>query len=73
MIKTYQNIGGNSGVAFYEAGPDYIEVWFQGSPRSYRYSYGKAGPANVEAMKVLAQNGNGLNSFINRNVKFLYD
>ena len=33
----------------------------------------KAGKFHVEKMKVLAKNGDGLNSYIMRNVKKLYD
>jgi hypothetical protein len=69
----YRDIDGDSGVLAYDPGPDYIRVQFKNTSRIYCYSYQKAGKANVETMKELARNGNGLNSFINRNVKYLYD
>jgi len=36
----------------------------------YHYSYVSAGQSNVEQMKKLAHQGEGLNSFINTHVKF---
>ena len=61
-METYQNVNGNSGIAGYA---DTESV--------YRYSYESAGLKNVEEMKRLAVQGHGLNSFINRRVKYLYE
>ncbi len=72
-MERYRNSGGGSGVNSYEIGSDYIRVKFDGTSRIYTYSYGKAGRNHVEKMKVLAQSGSGLNSYINTHVKFLYD
>lgn len=72
-MERYRNSGGDSGVSSFEIGTDYITVKFSGSFRSYRYSYRKAGQHHVEIMKRLAISGNGLNSYINRYVKKLYD
>ena len=72
-MERYRNSGGDSGVSSYEIGADYIKVKFSGTPRTYTYSYRKAGSSHVENMKKLAQSGNGLNSYINRYVKNLYD
>ncbi|MCL2311779.1 MAG: hypothetical protein FWC41_04725 [Firmicutes bacterium] len=72
-MEKYSNIGRDSGVSAYEIGTDYIKVKFSGTGRTYTYSYRKAGDHHVENMKKLAQSGNGLNSYINRNVKHLYD
>ena len=69
----YKNITGNSGVQAYEIGPNYITVKFTKTARTYTYSYSKAGKEYVETMKRLAENGAGLNSFINRFVRNLYD
>lgn len=68
----YQDIDGDSGVLAYELGADYIDVQFKGTSKIYRYSYQSAGREYVEIMKVLAKNGDGLNSFINKNVKYSY-
>jgi hypothetical protein len=48
-------------------------VEFADTESVYRYSYESAGRENVEEMKRLAVQGHGLNSFINRRVKYLYE
>lgn len=72
-MERYRNSGGDSGVSSFEIGTDYIIVKFTDTFRTYRYSYRKAGQHHVEAMKRLARSGSGLNSYINRYVKNLYD
>lgn len=72
-MERYRNRAGDSGVSAYEIGNDYIKVKFSSSFRIYTYSYRKAGSSHVENMKRLAQSGSGLNSYINRYVKHLYD
>jgi hypothetical protein len=72
-MERYRNSGGDSGVSSFEIGADYITVKFSGSFRTYRYSYKKAGQHHVETMKRLSRSGSGLNSYINRYVKNLYD
>ncbi len=67
------DIDGDSGVDSYEIGDDYISVLFKaGSARKYLYNYASAGSYHVENMKNLAANGDGLNSYINKNVKKNY-
>ena len=46
---------------------DAITVEFKGGSL-YRYTYASAGKDAIEAMKVLARSGDGLNSYIRRNV-----
>lgn len=72
-MERYRNSGGDSGVSHYEIGADYIDVKFSGTFRTYTYSYRKAGRPHVEQMKILALRGSGLNSYINKYVKYLYD
>lgn len=72
-MERYRNSGGDSGVSSYGIGSDYIIVKFTGTFRTYRYSYRKAGQNHVENMKRLAKSGSGLNSYINRYTKKLYD
>lgn len=72
-MQRYLDIDGDSNVEAYDIGPDYIRVKFYGTPKIYQYSYQKAGRENIETMKGLARSGEGLNSFINRSVKKLYD
>lgn len=68
----YANSGGDSGVAEYELGVDYIDVKFT-TGAIYRYSVRSAGKANVEKLKKFALAGIGLNSYINRVCKKLYE
>ncbi len=70
-MKPYGNLGGNSGVAAYEDGPDFITVEFT-TGAIYQYTYESAGRDNIEYMKQLAESGHGLNSFINTEVRDLY-
>lgn len=72
-MERYRNFGGNSGVHSFEIGTDYILVKFFETVRIYRYSYQRAGMNHVENMKRLAISGNGLNSYINKFVRNLYD
>jgi len=70
-MTTYRNTGGNSGVSAYECGSDYIKVRFL-TGDVYHYTYQSAGRSNIEHMKVLAENGSGLNAFINTTARSLY-
>lgn len=72
-MEQYGNLGRDSGVKGFNTGEDFITVFFNGSSRSYRYSYRKAGRSHVEQMKALARRGEGLNAYINKYVKDLYD
>lgn len=65
----YRDVYGDSGVLAYDPGPDYLNVQFKNTSRNYCYLCQKAGRAHVETMKKLAENGNGLNSFINKYVQ----
>lgn len=70
-MERYRNIIGDSGVSAYEIGADFIRVQFS-TGATYLYTYSSAGSVNIEQMKVLAQKGDGLNSFINTRVRKLY-
>jgi hypothetical protein len=72
MVNVYLNLGGNSSVRAYEILPYSIKVQFNNG-KWYSYSYSKAGRTHVENMKVLANDGVGLCSYIQRNAKNLYD
>jgi hypothetical protein len=72
-MEKYRNIGGGSGVFAYENGAEYIKVKFSETNKIYTYSYQKAGENHVKNMKKLAIDGRGLNSYINKYVKKLYD
>jgi hypothetical protein len=73
IIEIYRNSGGNSGVSTYQIGSDFIIVKFSGTASPYKYSYQKAGQSHVENLKQLARRGSGLNSYIYKYVKNLYD
>ena len=60
-MELYKNIG-VSGVTHYALGEDYIDLKFKGKSRVYRYYVNH----QVEAMKLLAIAGKGLNTYINR-------
>lgn len=71
-MEIYKNLGNDSSVRAFSIGVDYIDVKFATGP-VYRYSYNSAGRDNVEQMKLLARLGDGLGSFIQRNVKYKYE
>ena len=71
-MERYLDIDNDSGVIMYECGPDYIRVKFS-TGAIYHYTYASAGRDKIEHMKVLARSGNGLNSYINRHAKKLYE
>ena len=72
-MQRYKDINHDSNVEAYSIGPDYIEVKFKGTARTYRYSYRSAGREHVEQMKILAERGDGLSSYIMRHVKYSYE
>lgn len=71
-MEQYLNLGRNSNVKEYSIGSDYIDVVF-GKGNCYRYSYKSAGMEKVEQMKILAQQGIGLNSYIMRYARKDYE
>lgn len=73
QMVLYKNLRGNSGVLAYEILEDRIILLFKGTARTYSYSYSKAGRFHVDNMKKMAKAGHGLNSYVNRYVRFLYD
>lgn len=72
-MPRYLNLGGDSGIESYEIGDDYITVYFIRAQKGYTYSYRSAGQAHVETMKQLAKQGTGLNEYINRHTRNLYE
>ena len=70
-MERYKNIGGGSGVAGFEVSNDSIIVTFS-SGSVYCWTDDSAGADNVAHMKMLAKQGQGLNSFIMRSVKTLF-
>lgn len=66
-MERYKNLGGDSGVAYYEIGSESITVQFT-TGATYLYNYRSAGQHHIEQMKSLAIAGHGLNSYIKRHV-----
>jgi len=67
----YTNNTGASNINSYHYESDRITVTFNGGA-TYLYTYTSTGTQQVEHMKILADSGQGLNSFINRNVRSNY-
>jgi hypothetical protein len=70
-MKRYGNHSGGSGVVAYESMPEAIAVKFQDG-RVYAYTYASTGRDHVEAMKLLAEKGRGLSTYIARHVQKAY-
>ena len=67
-MTSYGNSSGKSGVSAYEICDEAILVEFRNGGK-YLYDYGTPGEAEVEEMKRLAEDGSGLMTFINKNVR----
>ena len=70
-MKSYRNLGGDSGIIAYEDGADFIKVKFSDGSL-YEYTYTIPGIDEVEHMKQLAEQGQGLNSYISRVIRKRY-
>lgn len=66
-MENYKN-SDNSGVKAFEIGHDFIYVVF-GKGEVYKYSYKRPGPGQVEKMKRLARKGEGLATYISRQIR----
>jgi hypothetical protein len=66
-MKRYRNLHGDSGVAAYETGPDFIRVRFIGDG-TYEYTARATGSEHVRNMQRLALAGRGLATYISRHV-----
>ena len=71
-MQKYADTNRDSGVESFELNETSITVKFKGTAKTYTYSYQSAGQQHVEAMKRLALSGDGLNAYINKNVKNKY-
>lgn len=72
MMEHYKNLSGDSNVRTFETGPDFIRVTFE-TGETYKYSYKSAAKHHVEQLKLLAFMGRGLNTYINKYCKKLYE
>lgn len=71
-MQPYRDIDGDSGVAAYETGPDFIRVQFT-TGAVYLYTHSSAGAEHIAEMKRLAAAGDGLNAYINHWVRKAYE
>lgn len=71
-MQHYLDLNHDSGVASYELGNQFIRVQFKKKSKIYTYSYASAGYQHIENMQQLAPYDDGLNTYINQNVKQLY-
>ena len=58
-MQKYRDINNDSGVDRFDIHDTSITVWFDGTHKSYTYSYSIAGRQHVETMKRLAVAGDG--------------
>ena len=72
-MKRYGNRAGNSGVAFFDDGPDFIKIQF-GESDDFVYVYDQVvpGAADVDHMKALAAAGRGLSTYVSQHVHDRY-
>lgn len=63
-MKPYRDINGDSGIAAYEYGQDFIQVQFKPG-KVYEYRASRIGSTHINNMKRLADSGDGLNAYIN--------
>ena len=77
-MQPYKNLSKTDAhVSEYEIGDDHIIIKFTKPGRSgfntYKYSYNSAGKDNVETMKQLAEAGEGLRTFVNDQLRKMYE
>jgi hypothetical protein len=65
-MQTYTDRDNNSNIRGYRYSADWIIVYFKDSSE-YTYTVSSAGSSIISTMKNLADNGDGLNSFISTN------
>jgi hypothetical protein len=69
-VKPYKNLSGKSNVVSYETTDSSIHIVFRsGAHRNYLYDQSRPGKAMVDRMKILAEQGSGLNSYITEVVR----
>ncbi|MCD6062124.1 MAG: hypothetical protein K0R82_35 [Flavipsychrobacter sp.] len=73
MWERYEDKTGNGGVAAFELLLQGIILEFKDDGRQYLYSYKKPGKTHVDQMKLLAQAGAGLTTYVNQHVRENYE
>jgi hypothetical protein len=70
-MQRYKTSNPDTGVIAYETGKDSISIKFRDGS-IYLYTNKSAGPAAIAEMKMLAENGEGLTTYINQHVRDHY-
>jgi len=70
-MEIYKNLNGNSGIKSYHFDHESITVEFADGS-TYLYNYETNGKRAIKIMKGLAENGLGLTTYINQEVRELY-
>lgn len=70
-MKAYRDLNNDSGINSYEVSDDSITVRFK-TGSVYLYTYLSTGAVQIEEMKRLAESGDGLNSYISKNIRKNY-
>jgi hypothetical protein len=70
-MERYKNLGGDSRVVSYAIDADAIQLMFKDG-WLYTYDESSAGASHLAKMKELAHLGQGLNTYVNREVKDSY-
>lgn len=65
-MKTYRDYDNDSNIMGYEYGEDWIRVYFKDNSE-YEYTGSSCTQYAINQMKLLADRGEGLNSFISKN------
>jgi hypothetical protein len=65
-MKTYTDTNGDSGISAYDYGEDWIRIQFKFGG-TYEYRSSGIGLAHLATLKRLADSGDGLNTYINKN------
>jgi len=69
-METYRNLGGDSNVVRYKIEEGSITIEFKsGANRFYLYDAAHPGAEHVKQLQALALVGQGLNSYIGRNLR----
>lgn len=71
-MNRYKNLSGNSSISLYEIEDDRITVQYNDGT-NYLFTNSKTGAQNIDQMKRLAELGRGLNTYIHKHVKKLYE
>lgn len=64
-MQTYKDQDKNSNIIGYEYGEDWIRIYFK-DHSEYDYSGSSCGQFQINQMKYLADQGDGLNAYINK-------